>query len=135
VVTGTTFAGGGAAQTQSVQKEEVGIKLGITPLINADGWITTTIKPEVSSVSGYNGANHDLPVISTRQASTTVRMRDSSSVIIGGLLNTEQTINETRLPLLGDLPWIGQLFRHTTHTSRKTDLVIEVTPHILPEQP
>jgi type II secretory pathway component GspD/PulD (secretin) len=135
VVTGTTFAGGGAAQTQSVQKEEVGIKLAITPLINADGWITTTIRPEVSSVTGYNGANKDLPVIATRQASTTVRLRDSSSVIIGGLLNEEHTTTETRLPILGDLPGIGWLFRHTSTTAKKTDLVIEVTPHILPEQP
>jgi type IV pilus secretin PilQ/predicted competence protein len=135
VVTGTTFAGGGAAQTQSVQKEEVGIKLAITPLINADGWITTTIRPEVSSVTGYNGANKDLPVIATRQASTTVRLRDSSSVIIGGLLNEEHTTTETRLPILGDLPGVGWLFRHTSTTAKKTDLVIEVTPHILPEQP
>jgi type IV pilus assembly protein PilQ len=135
VVSQTVFAGSAAAPTTSIQKEEVGIKLSITPLINADGWITTSIKPEVSSVTGYNGQNKDLPVISTRQASTTVRMRDSSSVIIGGLLNTEQTTSETRVPLLGSLPGIGWLFRHHVTTSRKTDLIIEVTPHILPEQP
>jgi type IV pilus assembly protein PilQ len=134
-VSQTVFAGSAAAPTTSVQKEEVGIKLSVTPLINADGWITTTISPEVSSVTGYNGQNNDLPVISTRQASTTVRMRDSSSVIIGGLLNTEQTTNESRFPILGDLPLLGRLFRHTTTTSKKTDLVIEVTTHILPEQP
>ena len=135
VVTGTVFAGGAASATQSVQKEEVGIKLAITPLINADGWITTTISPEVSSVTAYNGANKDLPVIATRQFSTTVRMRDSSSVIIGGLLNTQQTTTETRLPILGDIPILGALFRHTATTATKTDLVVEITPHILPEQP
>jgi type IV pilus assembly protein PilQ len=135
LVSQTVFAGGGAAPTQSVQKEEVGVKLAITPLINADGWITTTIEPEVSSVFGYNGPNHDLPVISTRQASTTVRLRDSSSVIIGGLLNEERTTTESKFPLLGDIPWFGALFRHTAVTAKKTDLVIEVTPHILPEQP
>lgn len=134
VVSQTIFAGSAAAPTTSIQKEEVGIKLAITPLINADGWITTTIRPEVSSVSGYNGQNKDLPVISTRQASTTVRMRDSTSVIIGGLLNTEQTTSETRVPLLGSIPGLGVLFRHTVTSARKTDLVIEVTPHILPEQ-
>jgi type IV pilus secretin PilQ/predicted competence protein len=132
VVSGTVFAGGAASAAQSVQKEEVGIKLGITPLINADGWITTSIRPEVSSVTGYNG---DLPIIATRQVSTTVRLRDSSSVIIGGLLNEERTITETRVPILGDIPGIGVLFRHKVTTARKTDLVIEVTPHILVEQP
>lgn len=135
VVSQTIFSGSAAAPTQTIQKEEVGIKLAITPLINADGWITTTIQPEVSSVTGFNGANHDLPVISTRQASTTVRLRDSSSVIIGGLLNEEHTVTESRLPLLGDIPWLGQLFRHSSTSTKRTDLVIEVTPHILPEQP
>ena len=86
-------------------------------------------------MTGFNGVNKDLPVIATRQASTTVRMRDSSSVIIGGLLNEERTTTETRLPFLGDIPFFGALFRHTSTTARKTDLVIEVTPHILPEQP
>jgi type IV pilus secretin PilQ/predicted competence protein len=132
VISQTVFAGSAAAPTTSIQKEEVGIKLAITPLINADGFITTTIEPEVSSVVSFN--SNGLPVISTRQASTTVRMRDSSSVIIGGLLNTEQTTNRTKLPILGELPGLGQLFTHTTTSSRKTDLVIEVTPHILPEQ-
>ncbi len=133
-VSQTVFAGSAAAPTISIQREEVGIKLSVTPLINADGWITTTIEPEVSSVIGFTGTNNDLPEVATRQASTTVRMRDSSSVIIGGLLNTQETTNETRVPILGDLPLLGTLFRHTSKTSRKTDLVIEVTPIILPEQ-
>jgi type II secretion system protein D len=134
VVSQTVFSGGAAANTQSVQKEEVGIKLGITPLINADGWITTTIRPEVSSVSDYKGTNKDLPVVSTRQASTTVRLRDSTSVIIAGLLGEETTRESTKVPFLGDIPGLGALFRHTSTTSKKTDLVIEVTPHILVEQ-
>lgn len=132
VVSGTVFAGGAASAAQSVQKEEVGIKLAITPLINADGWITTTIRPEVSSVTGYNG---DLPIIATRQVSTTVRLRDSSSVIIGGLLNEERVTTESRLPILSDIPVLGVFFRHKFTTVKKTDLVIEVTPHIMPDQP
>lgn len=134
VVSQTVFAGSAAAPTQSVQKEEVGVKLSITPLINADGYITTTVTPEVSSVTGYNGQYKDLPVISTRTATTTVRMRDSSTVIIGGLLSNEQNSQETRLPVLGSLPLFGSLFRHVSGTGSKTDLVIEITPHILPEQ-
>ncbi len=106
-VTGTTFAGGGAAQTTQVQREEVGIKLSITPLINADGYITTVIRPEVSSVTGFRGANNDLPVVSTRQAETTVRLKDGSSVIIGGLLSEEKSSNVTKVPILGDIPVLG----------------------------
>jgi type IV pilus secretin PilQ/predicted competence protein len=134
VVTGTVFAGGGAAPVQRIEKEEVGIKLRITPLINADGYITTQITPEVSSVVDYKGSNADLPVVATRQASTTVRLKDGNSVIIGGLLSEEKTTNITKVPLLGDIPLLGFLFQHHSTSTAKRDLVIEVTPHIMPEQ-
>jgi len=134
VVTGTVFAGGGAAPVERIEKEEVGIKLRITPLINADGYITTQITPEVSSVVDYKGPNSDLPVVATRQATTTVRLKDGNSVIIGGLLSEEKTTNVTKVPLLGDIPLLGYLFQHHSTTTAKRDLVIEVTPHIMPEQ-
>jgi type IV pilus secretin PilQ/predicted competence protein len=133
-ISSTIFAGGGAAPTQRIEKEEVGIKLDITPLINADGYITTTIKPEVSTVTGFTGENADLPIIATRQVSTTVRLKDGNSVIIGGLLSEDKTTNVTKLPILGSIPLIGLLFQHQSIQTRKTDLVIEVTPRILPEQ-
>ena len=135
VISGTAFAGGAAAPVQQIQREEVGIKLRITPLINADGYITTTVEPEVSSVIGFQGENNDLPIVSTRQASTTVRLKDGSSVIIGGLLSEDRTANVTKVPLLGQIPGIGVLFQHHGVTSNKRDLVIEVTPRILPDQP
>jgi type IV pilus assembly protein PilQ len=134
VTTGTVFAGGGAAPVQQIQREEVGIKLNITPLINADGFITTSIRPEVSSVVGFQGPNNDLPVVSTRQASTTVRLKDGNSVIIGGLLSEEKSRDITKVPLLGDIPGLGVIFQHHDVRMRKTDLVIEVTPRILPDQ-
>lgn len=133
LVSQTVFAGGAAAPTQSVQREEVGIKLSITPLINADGYITVRIRPEVSSVTGFRGQSNDLPVVSTRQAETTVRLKDGSSVVIGGLLNEEKTTGYTKVPLLGDIPFLGALFRHENTTTSKRDLVIEVTPKLLPE--
>jgi len=135
VISGTVFAGGGAAAAQTVEKEEVGIKLGIRPLINADGFITTEIRPEVSSVIGFQGVNNDLPVVATRQATTTVRLKDGNSVIIGGLLSEERSNEVTKVPLLGDLPFLGPLFfQHHFVQVTKRDLIIEVTPRIMPEQ-
>jgi type IV pilus assembly protein PilQ len=133
-VSQTIFAGNAAAPTTTIQREEVGIKLKLTPLINPDGFITTTISPEVSSVVGFVGQNGDLPVVSTRQATSTVRLKDGNSVIIGGLINEENTTNITKVPILGDIPGIGLLFQHRRVVKSKRDLVIEVTPHILPEQ-
>lgn len=133
VVTGTVFAGGGAAPVQTVQKEEVGIKLRITPLINADGYITTSITPEVSSVTEYKGENADLPVVATRQATTTVRLKDGNSVIIGGLLTEDHSTTVSKVPILGQIPGLGLLFQHQSIVTSKKDLIIEVTPRILPE--
>ena len=133
-VVGTVFAGGGAAPVERVEREEVGVKLRITPLINADGYITTEITPEVSSIIGFKGVNNDLPVVATRQASTTVRLKDGNTVIIGGLLSEEKTSTISKFPILGDVPGLGYFFQHRTSQNVKRDLVIEVTPHIMPEQ-
>ncbi len=134
LVTGTTFAGGAAAPTQRIEREEVGIKLTITPLINADGYITTDIAPEVSSVIGFRGPNNDIPIVATREATTTVRLKDGNSVIIGGLLSEEKTNNVTKVPILGSIPLIGILFQNHFVQASKKDLVIEVTPRLLPDQ-
>src|SRR5205085_6316432 len=119
---------------QSIQREEVGIKLRITPLVNADGYITTEINPEVSTVTAFRGPNADLPVVDTRQASTTVRLKDGNSVIIGGLLSEEKTRTVSKVPILGQIPGLGLLFQHHSITESKKDLVIEVTPRIIPDQ-
>jgi type IV pilus assembly protein PilQ len=132
-VSSTVFAGSAAAPTLTVEKEEVGVKLRITPVINVDGYITTDISPEVSVVTGFTGVNNDLPIVSTRQAHTTVRLKDGNTVIIGGLLNEESTKGVSKVPLLGDIPFFGYLFQHQTSEVRKIDLVIEVTPHIVQE--
>src|SRR5262245_2817054 len=133
LVSQTVFAGGAAAPTQTLQFEEVGIKLAILPLINADSLITVRIRPEVSSVTGFRGIAGDLPVVATRQAETTVRLKDGSSVVIGGLLNEEHTTTMTKVPYLGSVPFLGALFRHENSSTTKRDLMIEVTPHLLPE--
>jgi len=64
-----------------------------------------------------------------------VRLKDGGSVIIGGLLSEERTTTISKLPLLGDIPGLGLLFQHRSSTLAKKDLVIEVTPRIMPDQP
>ncbi len=133
VTSQTVFAGGAAAPTETVQMEEVGIKLSITPLINADGYITVQIRPEVSTIVAFRGTDNSLPVVATRQAETTVRLKDGASVIIGGLLSEELTKSTSKVPLLGDVPFLGWLFRHESVQASKRDLVIEVTPRLIPD--
>jgi type IV pilus assembly protein PilQ len=117
-------------QTSAVeQKEEVGIKLNITPSINSNGYITTKVEPEVSSIIELVAGLY--PHKKIRTASTTVLVKDGQKIFIGGLLSVDDAKTIFRMPILSDLPLIGKLFTHTYYQTRKTDLIIEVTPRII----
>jgi type II secretory pathway component GspD/PulD (secretin) len=129
----TSFAAGtgGVTEMVTIEREKVGIKLRITPQVNEDGYIITRVEPEVSSIIGFVGPNDEIPWVKTRSASTTVRVKDGETIIIAGLLATDETTQISKLPLLGDIPYLGKLFQHTTEKKRKTDLIIEITPQII----
>ncbi|MFH1862935.1 MAG: secretin N-terminal domain-containing protein, partial [bacterium] len=126
-------AGGVAGQVQ-VQKEEVGIKLTIKPTVNTDGYITTEITPEVSSVFQLIGPDKNIPWVVRRTSTTTIRVKDGQSIIIAGLLGVNSKVTQHKLPFFGDLPLIGTLFRHKAEEIKKTDLIIQITPKILPAE-
>ena len=119
------------ATTQTVQKEEVGVKLKVQPIINEENDITVRLEAEVSSIFGWVGPNSEIPWIKVRRADTTVRVRDGQTIRIGGMLLEDETYTVNKLPLLGDIPYIGYLFQHQVKTNRVTNLIIEVTPYIM----
>ncbi len=129
----TTYAAGAAGVTEQakIEKEKVGIKLNITPHVSEDGYITTIVEPEVSSIIGFVGPNDEIPWVKTRKASTMVRVKDGETIIIAGLLNEEKTTQITKLPILGHIPILGKLFQHTYINSKKTDLIVEITPKLI----
>ncbi|OQX92904.1 MAG: hypothetical protein B6D58_00555 [candidate division Zixibacteria bacterium 4484_95] len=112
-----------------VQEEDIGIRLIITPTINSNGFITVKVEPEVSSVIEL--VQGLFPRKKIRTASTTVLVKDGQKIFIGGLLSVDDTKTVFRLPILSDIPLLGKLFTHTSYGTRKTDLIIEVTPRIL----
>jgi len=125
----TVISGGLALGQQIVERDSIGVKLSITPTVNTDGYITVKVEPEVSSiielVQGY------LPRKKIRTANTTVMVKDGEKIFIGGLLSIDNSEVTHKFPLLGDIPIVGNLFKHRNVTSRKTDLLIEVTPKIV----
>jgi len=125
----TTVAQG--ASTQSVQKEEVGVKLKVKPIINEENDITVSLQAEVSSIFGWVGPNSEIPWVKVRKAETTVRVRDGQTIRIGGMLLEDETFTVNKLPLLGDIPYLGYLFQHQVKTKKTTNLIIEVTPYIM----
>jgi len=112
-----------------VERENVGIILRIKPSVNKDGQITTKIEPEVSSVIELVGGY--VPRTKVRKATSTVTVPDGKRIIVGGLLNSTITNQINKIPLLGDIPFIGKFFQHKYSTVNNTDLIIEITPRIV----
>ncbi|MCF7797281.1 MAG: hypothetical protein K9N11_06845 [Lentisphaeria bacterium] len=125
------LSSGGVGGQVQVQREEVGIKLHILPTVNTDGYITTAVTPEVSTIFDFIGPDRNIPWVKKRISTTTIRVRDQESIIIAGLLGVDRKTTESKVPLLGDIPWLGKFFRHWVTTEQKTDLIIQITPHIV----
>lgn len=113
-----------------VENVKIGIILDVIPTINKDGQITARISPEVSSIIDYVAGY--IPHTKVRRVSSTVTVPDGKKIIVGGLLNSTLTKQTTKLPLLGDLPIVGKVFQHQTETMENTDLIMEITPRLIP---
>jgi len=109
-----------------------GITLKITPYISENGEITVEIQPEVSDVT-VEATEERLPVITKRQVNTKVRVRDGDTVIIGGLTNQTEFERVTRVPILGYIPVVGLFFKDKKKIVEETEVVVFITPSILPE--
>lgn len=112
-----------------VEREEVGIMLKVTPTVNKDGMIKAMIAPEVSSVTELVGGY--VPRTKVRRITSTVTVPNEHKIIVGGLLNSSITQKTTKLPFLGDLPYIGKLFQHRYELIENTDLIMEITPRLV----
>ncbi len=122
---------GGAVEV-TVERENVGVTVSVTPRAAGDGHITALVEPNVSTIVGWKGPNEEIPWTKERRASTQVRVRDGETFMIAGLLNEDTSSEEQKVPILGDIPILGYLFRHVTERTKTTDLIIKITPHIIP---
>ena len=121
---------GGIGGTMQVLKEIVGIRLNILPTVNSDGYITTKVTPEVSSIQEWTAQGY--PWTKKRQSQTTIRVKDGETIVIAGLVTTEKINSDSKFPILWRIPWIGKrFFTHTMEEDKKTDLVIQVKPTIV----
>lgn len=129
------LSSGGVGGQVQVQKEEVGIKLNIAPTVNTDGYITVKVEPEVSTIFEFIGPDANIPRVKSRTSSTTIRVKDGESIIIGGLLSNDKKQTTYKLPLFHKIPWLGEkLFTSKSIIERKTDLIIQITPRIIVDE-
>lgn len=114
--------------TTSYKYIDTGLSLEITPSINDDGLIEMTIAQEISSVSAGGG---DTPPINRRAVQSKLLADSGKTVYLGGLLSQNKTDNEEKVPLLGDIPVLGNLFKYQTKKHEKTELVLLITPFVI----
>jgi type II secretory pathway component GspD/PulD (secretin) len=123
---------GGTTTQWTVDYIDAGVKLKVTPQLGEAGEITALIQPEVSSISEWRTtAAGDFPVIATRNASATVRVKSGETIIIGGLLSETERENVSRVPVLGYLPVVGLLFQNKIREKERTEIVFLITPHLI----
>jgi pilus assembly protein CpaC len=121
----------GGATTSSIVFETVGIKIKFKPEVMENGLISLKIDPaEVSSISGTLAVN-GYPIIDTRDVRTTVDLKDGESLVLAGLLQEEEIKTMSKIPLLGDIPILGALFRSTQNDIKEKELVFFITPKIV----
>lgn len=126
---------GTAVTSQSVNFVDTGIQLFVTPTISRDGFVTMKLKPEISDSTRTNiiseGQITQVPIVTTSEAETTVTVKDGVTLIIGGLAKEKRDKTVKKIPVLGDIPFLGYLFRSVSDEVTKIDLVILLTPHIV----
>ena len=127
-------AGTGNIVTEEANSVTVGLVLSVTPQISEDGWIMLDVTPIISrlrdiALSPLETSN--APILDIKQSSGVVRLKDGEMVIIGGLIQDEESETERSVPLLGDIPLLGRLFKGTYTVKTKSELVIFLSPKIV----
>jgi len=120
--------------TETVKFKNVGVKLVVTPHVAGKDMLRLNIAPEFSVlVTRVQVASSNVPVVDTRKVNTIALVRDGQAVVLGGLRKKETSMQVNKVPILGDIPVLGHLFRFEGESTVNTELVIFITPHIVTE--
>lgn len=119
---------GGTAGGSTTEFEDAVLSLEVTPQITPDGRINMQLDIRQDSVAAGTGA---VPAINTNQVQTSALVNNGETIVLGGVFREENTVTETKTPFLGDLPYIGRAFKRTERASRRTELLIFITPKII----
>jgi general secretion pathway protein D len=117
----------------SAPRQDVGTKISVIPHINDSDQVRLELTEEISEAGAPQGVLGAIPIIK-RQATTTLVVRDQQTVVIGGLVRDAVTNSRTKIPILGDIPVLGALFRQTKKTTQKTNLLLVLTPYVIRNQ-
>jgi type IV pilus assembly protein PilQ len=126
----------GGIVTETVKFKPIGIKLVVTPHVTRDGMLRLHILPEFGiKVGTVLVQNNKVPIVDTRKVDTIALVRDGQTVVLGGMRKKDVSKQINKIPLLGDLPLIGGLFRFEGEDTAVTELIVFITPRIVPQEP
>lgn len=133
IITGQRTSGGGDQSVTINQFEyrPVGIKLKFTPHINKNDFITLDLFQEVKEIAGAANNSLSNPTFTKRDVSTRITVGNEQTIVIAGLISSNKSNIERKIPILGDIPVLGYLFKRTSEQVKKTNLLVFITPHIL----
>ena len=133
ILKSTIEGGAGTARDviQNIDRMDVGIKLKLTPQANPNNEVMMKLNPSIEAIIDAGPTDKFAPTIAKREVNTTVTVPDQATIVISGLLRNDRTRSMFKIPLLGDIPVLGFLFRSTSDTVERTNLLIFVTPHIV----
>jgi type IV pilus assembly protein PilQ len=127
----------GTWEVQGFDSKDIGITLRVTPYVNQDNFVTLDVDPEVSNLAdtvtfgGGASGTAEIPVIDSRNALTRVIVKSGETLVIGGLVKTDEVLRKSGVPLLKDIPLLGNVFKHSSKTTMNFDLLVFITPTIV----
>lgn len=129
--TGAQSQGGGSVFTNTITNKDTGVILNVQPRVNAGGLVTMRIAQEVSVAQPPSNAAVPSPTIQKRSIQTNVTVQDGETIALGGIIQEQTLYSRTRVPLLGDIPYLGGLFGSTSSSKTRTELIVLLTPRVI----
>jgi general secretion pathway protein D len=132
IVTSTASSSVGDRQVSSYQYRDIGIDLTVTPRINPQRFVVMEISQSADNVGGDVEIDGNLvPIITRREMKANIAVRSEATIVLGGLISTDRSVRQTKVPLLGDIPLLGRLFRSDSEEEARTELLVLITPYVM----
>jgi len=131
---GSYYGGGSFGGYSTIQQLQIGVTLEVTPLINPDGLVVMDVHQTIENYAGFTDITGvgQVPITTRKEATAKVAVRDRDTIILGGLIETDKSKSGSGVPFLMDIPLLGYLFRSSTSTETRKELIVLIRPTVLP---
>lgn len=130
---GTGFGGANGSSSSQINYQDISVELHVLPLINQEGLVVLEIEQIVKDLNGFETIDGNrIPVVANRSASASVAVQDGQTIILGGMITTNKSVSESGVPILKEIPVMGNLFKNKTESENQVELVVLIKPKVMP---